>query len=214
MTQSQAAFRMSARTLFENSNNVYFWTFTFPRKYNIWEASSAFNPISKKIKNEYGRIQGLRAMEWHETGHGLHHHVLVNKYLKIRAIKEYARRCGFGRIHVREADKGAVDYIANYLGKQHSNFHGCHQWATLGKGWATTKNGVFLDSDAANAMRACYRYYKNANLTKAELWSLMETAKMQALANTDKTQVWSPGGINVRPSSKRSTVETQLYAIM
>lgn len=151
MNRSQAAFILSSEKMFENCNQVYFWTFTFKDVLCDWEASKAWHCFWMDFTSQMGRrFWGLRVAEYHES-HGVHFHVLLNRRVWAPEMRRIASRYGFGRINVktrykdaegkwRKVDKGAGKYLAKYLGKGKSMK--IRKWAAIGKGWAIRSSDV------------------------------------------------------------------------
>jgi len=155
MTQSEAAFILSAKALFERNRKVYFWTLTFPKVYAVWCVPSAWNHLSKLLCKWYGKIEGLRVMEYHEQ-HGCHFHILINKRLPVDVLRRVAKSYGFGRVHVCRCDYGAAEYMAKYLSKDDRPMHARHKWAAIGRGWSVKKKDIYCQSSVASAMRRAY----------------------------------------------------------
>jgi len=150
MTKTQAAFIMSVDRLFEISKRVYFWTFTFKNTYPDWWYPVAWSRFSRDVKNLYGGyICGLRVVEPHPNGHGLHYHLLVNRRMSIYFIRRIGERYGMGRISVdkRPAGPHSGKYLSKYLVKDVERpLHGVARWGPFGNFCHVRKNDVVIES--------------------------------------------------------------------
>lgn len=162
------AFRFSVRALFELSERPYFWTFTMKKALSIQDSIAAWNRF-QKLMYKWGRhpktgkqtIFGLRVFELHPGGHGLHVHVLFNRFININIVRRYAEMCGYFWIDVTrirshcEADKVA-DYLTKYLSKQERAqcLKGRRLWAAIGKWGATKCKNIVVESEFVAAYHA------------------------------------------------------------
>jgi len=146
-SKSQCAFVMSVRKLFEESSQVYFWTFTFVQVMPDWYYPRSWNVLMKDVQNLYGgMLQGLRVLEVHPGGHGLHYHALVNRRICVHLINRMAKKVGMGITHVQRADVGAGEYLAKYLIKENPLWPGMRRWGTIGGFRQVKKNNIRIDS--------------------------------------------------------------------
>jgi hypothetical protein len=86
-------------------------------------------------------LQGLRVTELHAS-HGVHFHAIINTRVPITEMNRLARRHGFGRMSVKEADRSSVTYLSKYLTKSfmadNPSFAGRRRWGPIG-GFKGTK---------------------------------------------------------------------------
>jgi len=157
MTKSQAAFILSCYRLFDISKRVYFWTFTFKHVWPDWWYPPAWNGFAKEVRNLYGQFCcGMRVIEIHPGGHGLHYHLLVNKRMSIHFIKRIGAKWGMGRISVNRipADRGCVIYLSKYLGKDFAGkLHGVKRWGTFGGFHHVKYKNIIIESDYMTCRR-------------------------------------------------------------
>lgn len=132
-TKTQTAFRWTVEDLFEHSQRVYLWTFTLVEAMPSWWIGPTWQKLQDWLRATYFQPQGVRVFEWHRD-HGLHIHMLVNRRIGVNELRRFARRLGFGRIHVVRANLGAALYLAKYLGKDRGKipFSG-RAWARIGR---------------------------------------------------------------------------------
>lgn len=141
MNRSCSAFRFSAEKLYEETGELYFWTFTFREvpESDEW-ALGAWKKFCERGKRDWSKIHGLRVIELHKL-HGMHFHVLLNKRFPIERVFNLAWPLGFGRIEVHRVEeweggfKGLIDYLSAYLTKSYASTHWIgrrRRWGTLG----------------------------------------------------------------------------------
>lgn len=168
MVRSKVAFRFAVRTLFERSEKMYFWTFTFREALDVGTARALWEKFRKSLW-KYGlhpdsgeqTIVGLRVFEMHPGGHGLHIHALFNRRINIHAVRRRATQFGMFWIHcirVRE-DSHAVemaDYMGKYMSKEERPpcLKGARLWASIGKWGATRCKDIEIESEFVSQFRA------------------------------------------------------------
>jgi len=180
MKKTVSAFRFSVAKLFETSEQgrPYFWTFTFREKHSEDEAFRLWSLFARSL-NDYGRtdggkstIYGLRVAEHHPGGHGLHFHVLLNRFIPIHAIRQRAEQFGFFWIDVRRCDGESLetqrDYLAKYMTKtkRPPELKGRRLWAAIGS-WEHTKvRDIEIESEYRAAYLLAKQVYKEQKMTK------------------------------------------------
>ena len=96
-----------------------------------------------------GTLKGLKVVELHQN-HGIHWHALLNKRIWAGAVRRLGARHGIGRIHVKRADAGAIEYLCKYLTKQckteQTLFSRVRRWSTVGGFKGTLNKDVEIDS--------------------------------------------------------------------
>lgn len=156
MTKTEFAFTCTASSLFAESDDVYFWTFTLVKVMPDWCYGRTWDHFLCAVSQHIdGNVSGVRVLEPHKL-HGLHYHALVNRRLSVHFLRRIGKRFGFGRIHVKRADSGAISYLSKYLTKQFTREHKLHagirRWSSFG---ATTKSRVSdIEVDSPLARRA------------------------------------------------------------
>lgn len=143
MTKSEAAFRLSAAKLFEESRDVFFWTITFREVHCDWQYSTMWNRFWLEFTDKTNYfLSGIRVTEFHSS-HGIHFHLLCNRRLPVQVVRRFGRRWGIGRVHVAKVRNRAelgddvermVGYMAKYLTKDgRSQFHtAMRKWSCFG----------------------------------------------------------------------------------
>lgn len=161
MTKSKAAFLLSVRHLFAQKRRVYFWTFTFRGVEDDTHAFKCWNHLAtllrRKWKDDLG-VPGVRVVEVHPGGHGLHFHLLVARRLSVDEVRRLAIRSGFGRIHVQKARQNHGEYMAKYLAKSDDGLkRGCRRWGNFGSFKGTAVKDIVIESTLAENCRRVRR---------------------------------------------------------
>jgi len=176
MTRSKMALRFSARALFALTGRPYFWTFTLRECVDVKTAMQSWNKLQKSLhhwglhpKTGEQTIFGVRAFELHPGGHGVHVHVLLNRYLHVHVMRKRCEQFGFGWIHVvRIRNSGQANEIADYMSKYMNKqdrpecFKGCRLWAAIGKWGASKCSDIEIESEFNCA------FYARRSLVNAE----------------------------------------------
>jgi len=149
------AFRMNVDRLFESFPKVYFWTFTFRKCWPDWFYPNAWNVFSKRLQHLHGGILcGLRVVEVHEGGHGLHYHALLNLRVSVHVVRKLGKPLGIGRVHVQQCRTNKDGYyLAKYLSKRNLLYPGMQRWGTVGGFSGVRKNNLEVDSPFHRNMR-------------------------------------------------------------
>ena len=158
-TKSAVAFLLSAEKLFEVEEKLYFWTFTFRDVLNDWDYSRTWGAFIKALTNMYGgTLRGLKVVEFHKR-HGAHYHALLNKRICVGLTRRVASRYGIGRVHVKQADGGATEYLSKYLGKefkrQNPAFARMSRWGMIGTFRGTRIRDLEVTSNFSRAVGTC-----------------------------------------------------------
>lgn len=155
MTKSEVAFRMSAARLFEENRKVYFWTFTFTEIWEDWVYSRQWARFWRAFCDSTNFfIGGLKVVELHPGGHGIHYHCLLNKRLPVSEIRRIGKRFGVGRVHVVAANKGAGEYLAKYLSKRETGLSKhIRKWSTVGGFEGVKVANIEVDTDFVRKLR-------------------------------------------------------------
>lgn len=156
MKKTQVAFQMSAERLAERGR-LCFWTFTFAQTLDIAKTRRRWNHLLTLMRRHWPKMCGLRVFEMHDT-HGLHVHLLTDRFLDVNAARSMARRAGCGRIHVQRIPATKAGYLGKYLSKERPPcLKGWRLWAAFGTDWSWTKLG-HLEKDSA--FTRVYQYFK------------------------------------------------------
>lgn len=153
MKKSQTAFEFSAERLAEHG--LYMWTFTFRDVLAIKETRKLWNHLLTLLKRQWPDLCGLRVFELHKT-HGLHVHLITNRYIRVEPARNLAIKAGWGRVHVVRANAEAAKYLAKYLSKEREKcFKGWRLWAGFGKwDWSRVRE-IFVESPQGVIWAAC-----------------------------------------------------------
>lgn len=149
VTKSKAAFLMTTERMFRCSNQVYFWTFTWPKCMPDHRYQFSWHSFITDLNNFFGQtVVGVRVWEVHEgnLSHGLHCHALINRRLNIHIIKRLCKKHGLGICWVKKADEGAMFYLAKYLTKENQLSKGMRQWGTIGGMPSVKVNNIQVES--------------------------------------------------------------------
>jgi hypothetical protein len=154
MTKSKAAFLFASQTL--GKQKLFLWTFTFRELLAVEETRKRWNHLLTLLLREWPILQGLRVFELHEE-HGLHVHLVTNRFIDVNRARELATRAGWGRIHVKPMPSEHAGYLAKYLSKDRPEcLKRWRLWAGFGKGWEWTKvRDVLRETMFSKIYRAC-----------------------------------------------------------
>lgn len=157
---------MSCKTLFEYADSlqerVWFWTFTFIDVHNDWEYPVFWNGFRRELQWKFPFMCGLRVVEPHPGGHGLHYHALIVGRWPWSVVAGLGRRYGMGRVGF---DKDPADpvagpiYLGKYLSKKCDRMfstdgkRSLRRWAAFGP-WAKSATRVSEIVVESNYMRA------------------------------------------------------------
>ena len=153
MRKSQIAFLFSAERLSEQG--LYMWTFTFADVLSIKETRKLWNHLLTLLRRRWRDLCGLRVFELHER-HGLHVHLVTNRYIRVEEARKLARKAGWGRVHVIRINADGAKYLAKYLSKEREPcLKRWRLWAGFGKwDWSRVKD-ICLQSPRSAIWKAC-----------------------------------------------------------
>ena len=153
MKKTKAAYLFATKTLGREA--LYMWTLTFKEVLDIKDTRARWNYLLTLIKRRWPNLCGLRVFELHKT-HGLHVHLVTNRFIDVNIMRALAIKAGWGRIHVQRIPAERADYLAKYLSKERPEcLKGWRLWAGFGK-WEWTKvKDVVFDSPFSRIYRAC-----------------------------------------------------------
>lgn len=115
MNKSKAGYLFATETLGKQS--LYMWTFTFKEALDVKDTRKRWNHLLTLLKAEFANLCGLRVFEVHEF-HGLHVHLVTNRFLDVNKARLLAEQAGWGRIHVKRIPIEHAGYLAKYLSKE------------------------------------------------------------------------------------------------
>lgn len=153
MKKTKAAYLFATQTLGKDS--LYMWTLTFKQVLDIKATRKRWNYLLTLIKRRWPQLCGLRVFEMHKS-HGLHVHLVTNRFIDVNEMRLLAIKAGWGRIHVKRIPAERAVYLAKYLSKDRPEcLKGWRLWAGFGNwDWTRVKDVVF-DSPFSRIYRAC-----------------------------------------------------------
>ena len=92
------------------------WTFTFAAVLDVKATRKRWNHLLTLLKRRWPKLAGLRVFELHKS-HGLHVHLVTNRWIDVNVARELAFMAGWGRIHVMRIPPERASYLAKYLSK-------------------------------------------------------------------------------------------------
>jgi len=133
---------------------------------------------------------GVRVIEPHPGGHGLHFHWVMHGFMPVHVIRKLATACGFGRIDVNPdpVSNRVASYLAKYLVKSRkdsSDVFGVRRWACIGDYDGVKTNDVVDESISAQIFRGFYRNAIEQGAPKAVAFGIarVEQARWKKYAN-------------------------------
>jgi len=181
MNKTKAAFLLSAERLSERG--LYMWTFTFKEVLAIKETRKRWNHLLTLMKRLWPDLCGLRVFELHEY-HGLHVHLVTNRFIDVNQCRKLATKAGWGRVHVNRISSERAAYLAKYLSKERpSCFKRWRLWAGFGKWEHTMVKDIELDSPKSRIYKNCQSLFGwKGNRNMPERMQLVETLYRQSLS--------------------------------
>jgi len=180
--KTRSAFLLSCKRLAKSRATLFLWTLTFPDSPEYGEAMHRLRILLQNLSRSCGMF-GLRVIELHPGGHGIHFHLLCRVFVPVQVVRRYALRAGFGRIHVCRIEAERVSYVCKHFTKQRrlGIFKRKRLWAAFGfdhcriKDMTTNSrqlevfrklNAALCDSSPAQRMLA---WYEAGRLCLAEI---------------------------------------------
>jgi hypothetical protein len=166
---------MLSRSLFCLQSNItrlasagrcYLWTFTRRDAEDYIKTRGAWNKLLTYLRRRLPEWSGVRVYEvhpgkWGEFSHGLHVHVVCNKFFCVDEVRAATKSAGWGRVHVARVRKGSEHYVTKYLRKKRPA--ALKSWrlsAVFGMPDRTRLADCFCDSLRARLMRVVHRWHK------------------------------------------------------
>jgi len=206
----------------------YLWTFTFAECLPVLELRSRWNHLLTLLRRALPNWCGVRVYEEHPgkyegLTHGLHVHVITNRFFDVTVILGLARSSGWGRINVKRIKKGAERYVAKYLGKRRpAGYKGWRLWASFGGGFRRTRVAdIVVDSFQATVARyLAARLGSSFRLTWEERQIIVSRWTFERLAGYPFSMVsvrgrlipGRPAGLFASSSGRRSKRPVPLYS--
>jgi len=156
LNRSQAALMLSVAKLWEQcAGEVYFWTLTFEKTRHDWAASYCASNFFRTLDDWHPfKLPGIKVLEPHPGGHGVHVHFLIGRRVSIHIIQRIAKRHGFGVVTwVRRAVPEDAEYVAKYVGKPSAKLFHVRKWSCFGGFKGVRAKDVEIDSPFHRAIR-------------------------------------------------------------
>jgi hypothetical protein len=155
MNKSKAAFLFSAERL--AAGKLYLWTCTFADVLSPTQTRSRWNHLLTLMRRPWPPLCGLRVFELHDL-HGLHVHLVTNRFVDVNVARRLAKNAKWGRIHVMRIPVERGQYLAKYLSKnRESCLKSWRLWAGFGKwDWSRVKE-ILIESPRGAIYRFCQR---------------------------------------------------------
>lgn len=153
MTKSKAAYLFSSERL--GQQGLFMWTFTFKEALDVKATRAKWNHLLTLLRRTWPELAGLRVFEMHKS-HGLHVHLVTNRFIDVNVALSLAKKAGWGRIHVQKIPVERAGYLAKYLSKKRPEcLKRWRLWAGFGA-WEWTKvRDVVFDSPFSRIYKAC-----------------------------------------------------------
>lgn len=185
------------------------WTFTFREVLSIPDTRKRWNHLLTLIRRRWPNLCGLRVFELHPKGHGLHVHMVTNRFVDVTGVRTVSSQAGWGRIHVEKIPKARAAYLAKYLSKKRPEcFRHWRLWAGFGKGWSWTKvSDVAIESVRSKVSRSVFRWFNEGS--KLPFQKQLELVEL--VLNATIREGWTPGlGPGDRPYWMCTAAELRL----
>lgn len=157
MSKSKQAFIFSAERLAKQS--LYMWTFTLAETMDVKQTRKLWNHFLTLLRRRWPLLCGLRVFEMHKE-HGLHVHLVTNRFIDVREVRRMLKQAGWGRPHVMRIAGRRARYLAKYLGKHRPEaLKGWRLWAGFGDwDWSKVKD-IVVRSPFGDAWKECGRIF-------------------------------------------------------
>ena len=153
MNKSRSAFLFSSQRL--GTQKLFLWTFTFAEVLPIKDTRKRWNHLLTLLRRRWPGLCGLRVFELHDS-HGLHVHLVTNRFIDVNEARKLSKKAGWGRIHVMRVPVEKAAYLAKYLSKdRESCFKGWRLWAGFGEwDWSRVKD-ILFETPRSTIYQAC-----------------------------------------------------------
>jgi len=195
LTKSGIACYMSIIRLIQESESrgipCYMWTLTFAKTYPDSWCGNMHSRLTKYMSHsvqsgEIPEFAGVRVVEEHPGGHGLHYHWVLRGKVSLAIVRRNAKRAGFGHVFIarderrrfRKCDAGAAGYLAKYLTKN-EKLHGVRAWACIGSYDGSKTKDIEDESQSAKVFRDAYREAISAGSPKHLAFNIAKVRQRQ-----------------------------------
>jgi len=182
MKKSHCAFQFSVNRLFDSFKKVYMWTLTWKSVMPDFRYGLLFHQFMRELNDRHGGLlMGLRVVEVHPGGHGLHYHLLLNMRVSIRLVQKIGKKYGIGHCWVTPCNRESAYYIGKYLSKESPLSKGMRRWGTIGGFKQSRVNDIQIDSTFHRNMAKVFGGMKVSLPETTWVWSM--SAKHGAVGN-------------------------------
>lgn len=102
--------------------SLHFLTLTTPDVCKPWQIAQRWRQLCNSRYWRSLKLMYVQVVEWHPGGHGYHIHVVIDKWVSIKALRYHTKLFGFGRIHILRCDDQKVQKLSYYLAKYLSKY--------------------------------------------------------------------------------------------
>jgi len=145
-------------------------------------------------------LRGVRVYELHPGGHGVHMHVVTDRFAPVRKVRAFLRlKCPeIGRIHVCRVSSGA--YVCKYLHKAQrgESLHGVRLWAWFGekvgpggKRLHCRVSSVAVESARSSSIKALIAGLSLGFFAACDMYSHMEQVVIGRSIEAYKWRTWA-----------------------
>lgn len=161
----------------------HLWTLTtsttLPHSYYGNMHSLLMKHIGHAVENgSLPHFGGVRVVEDHPGGHGLHYHWVIRGRVSVNVIRRLATKAGFGRIHVDPdpCTPWVAPYLAKYLTKQ-SRIAGIRSWSCIGDYDGIKTRDIEVQSRSIHVYRLAYRDALALGMSKGVAFAMAKKAQ-------------------------------------
>ena len=187
MTKSKAAFQFSTRSL--GMEKLFMWTFTFAELIEVKLTRKRWNHLRTLLLQTWPNLKGIRVFELHKE-HGLHVHLVTNRFIDVNKARKLAQQAGWGRIHVMRMPQEHAGYLGKYLSKERPKcLKRWRLWAGFGD-WDWTKvKDVVKEGLFGTIYGACKEWQEWTG--RGQFFERMDFVRQMVFKTIEND--WSPG---------------------
>jgi len=182
LTKSGIACWWSIKNLIEK-HECYLWTLTCSDTLPDFAYGYRHSRLLQSLNDDRRRygvtpVCGVRVVEEHPDGHGLHYHwVLAGRY-PIRRLLARGKQSGFGRISVHPNPCGVAvaPYLCKYLLKN-DKLHGVRMWANIGTWEGVGARDIEVDSNSCRVFRDAFRHAKALGKNRGQAYNFAKVTQ-------------------------------------
>lgn len=149
-------------------HECYFWTLTTPDTIPDYAYGERHRVLLYKLAHDARDglcppVCGVRVVEAHPGGHGLHYHWVLAGRFPIRRLLVRTREAGFGRVDVdpKPCTPLLAPYLCKYLLKG-DRLHGVRMWANIGTWDGVRTRDIEVDSSSSSVFRNAFRHARDS----------------------------------------------------